>query len=93
VTSSNTFDFVQRQRVCKDCDYQDDVHRDTAGDMGEVLQTTENLGGKMKKSESYKSWSAMDASKHGVLQESAFSAGWDAATKRCIPYPQDHVHH
>lgn len=38
----------------------------------------------MTKSESYKNWSAMDASKHGVLQESAFSAGWDAATKRCI---------
>ena len=38
----------------------------------------------MRKSESYKSWSAMDASRQGVLQESAFSAGWDAATKRCI---------
>ena len=37
----------------------------------------------MNAKEEYGKWAEFDASRKGVLQETAFSAGWKAATEYC----------
>jgi hypothetical protein len=36
----------------------------------------------MNKDEAYEKWASFDVSRKGVLQESAFKAGWDVAIEK-----------